>query len=44
MEPKVQKERTGGVPRKSVLLTVSAVLLIAGPMVSWILGRVVENY
>ena len=44
MEPKVQKERTGGVPRKSVLLTVSAVLLIAGPIVSWILGRVVENY
>ena len=44
MEPKVQKERTRGVPRKGVLLTVSAVLLMAGPVVSWILGRVVEDY
>lgn len=44
MEPKVQKERIRGVPRRGVLLTVSAVLLMAGPVVSWILGRVVENY
>ena len=44
MEPKVQKERIRGVPRRGVLLTVSAVLLMAGPVVSWILGRVVEDY
>ena len=44
MEPKMRKERTRGVPRRGVLLTVSAVLLMAGPVVSWILGRVVENY
>lgn len=44
MEPKVQKERTRGVPRRGVLLTVSAVLLMAGPVVSWVLGRVVEDY
>ena len=44
MEPKMRKERTRGVPRRGVLLTVSAVLLMAGPVVSWILGKVVENY
>ena len=44
MEPKVQKERTRGVPRRGVLLTVSAVLLMAGPVLSQILGRVVEDY
>lgn len=44
MEPKVQKERTRGVPRRGVLLTVSAVLLMVGPVLSQILGRVVEDY
>lgn len=44
MEPKVQKERTRGVPRRGVLLTVSAALLMAGPVVSQILGKVVEDY
>lgn len=44
MEPKVQKERTRGVPRRGVLLTVSAVMVMAGPVVSQVLGRVVEDY
>ena len=44
MEPKVQKERTRGVPRRGALLTVSAVLLMAGPVLSQILGIVVEDY
>lgn len=44
MEPKVKKERTRGVPRKGVLLTVSAALLMAGPVASQVLAKVVENY
>lgn len=44
MERYMCKERLRGVPRKSALLTVSAVLLMAGPVLSQILGRVVETY
>ena len=44
MATNVRKERTRGVPRTGGLLTVSAVLLMAGPVVDWLLSRVMEDY
>ena len=44
MATNVRKERTQGVPRAGGLLTVSAVLLMAGPVVDWILSKVMEDY
>ena len=44
METRAWKERIRGVPRKGALLTASAVLLMAGPVVEWLLSKVVEDY
>ena len=44
METRARKERIRGVPRKGALLTASAVLLMAGPVVEWLLSKVVEDY
>ena len=44
MAANVRKEQTRGVPRTGGLLTVSAVLLMAGPVVDWLLSKVVEDY
>lgn len=44
MATNVRKERTRGVPRTGGLLTVSAVLLMAGPVVDWLLSKVIEDY
>ena len=44
MERNAQRERIQGAPRQGALLTVSAVLLMAGPVVDWILSKVVEDY
>ena len=44
MATNVRKERTRGMPRKGALLTASAVLLMAGPVVDWLLSKVVEDY
>lgn len=44
MERNAQRERIQGMPRKGALLTVSAALLMAGPVVDWLLSKVVEDY
>lgn len=44
MERNARRERIQGTPRAGGLLTVSAVLLMAGPVVDWILSKVVEDY
>ena len=44
MATNVRKERTQGIPRKGALLTASVALLMAGPVVDWLLSRVVEDY
>lgn len=44
MEMRVQKERIRGVPRSGGLLTAAAVLLMAAPVVQWILGKVLEDF
>ena len=44
MATNVRKERTRGMPRTGGLLTVSAVLLMAGPVMDWLLSKVMEDY
>ena len=44
MATNVRKERTQGIPRKGALLTASVALLMAGPVVDWLLSKVVEDY
>lgn len=44
MATNVQKERTRGMPRKGTLLTASVMLLMAGPVVDWLLSKVMEDY
>lgn len=44
MATNVRKERTRGVPRAGGLLTASTVLLMAGPVVDWLLSKVMEDY
>ena len=44
MEMRIRKERIRGVPRRGALFTASAVLLMAAPVVQWILGEVLEDF
>lgn len=44
MATNVRKERTQGMPRKGALLMASVALLMAGPVVDWLLSKVVEDY
>lgn len=44
MEMRIRKERIRGVPRRGPLFTASAVLLMAAPVVQWILGEVLEDF
>lgn len=44
MERNARRERIQGAPRQGALLTVSAALLMAGPVVDWLLSKVVEDY
>lgn len=44
MEMRIRKERIRGVPRSGGLFTAAAVLLMAAPVVQWILGEVLEDF
>lgn len=44
MEMRIRKERIRGVPRRGPLFTAAAALLMAAPVVQWILGEVLEDF